>query len=62
MEIKISYFIKGRKTGKPTIRQHDKPTRNFKKTSKHKSRETVQEKKAHHKLALTQTCQLQKIV
>ncbi len=42
--MKISYFIKERKTEKPTIRQHDKLTRNFEKTSKHKSRETVQEK------------------
>jgi hypothetical protein len=43
-KMKISYFIKERKTEKPTIRQHNKLTRNFEKTSKHKSRETVREK------------------
>ncbi len=42
--MKISYFIKEEKTATPTIRQQDKLTRNLEKTSKHKSRETVQEK------------------
>jgi hypothetical protein len=53
IKIKISYFIRERKTETPTIRQHDKLTRNLEKTSKHKSRETVQER-THQKLALTQ--------
>jgi hypothetical protein len=61
IKMKISYFIKERKTEKPTIRQHNKLTRNFGKTPKHKSRETVQEK-AHHKLALTQNVSTPKIV
>jgi hypothetical protein len=57
--MKISYFIKERKTKTSTFHQHGKLTKIPKKTSKHKSRKTEQEKeqqkkKAHHKLALTQ--------
>jgi hypothetical protein len=60
IKMKISYFIKERKTETPTIRQHDKLTRNLEKTSKHKSRETV--KRTHHKLALTQNVSTPRIV
>jgi hypothetical protein len=60
-KIKISYFIRERKTETPTIRQHDKLTRNLEKTSKHKSHETAQER-THHKIALTRNVSTPKIV
>ncbi len=63
IKIKISYFIKERKTKPPTIRQHDILTKTSeKKKLQNISHAKLYKKRAPHKLALTQNVSTPKIV